>query len=156
MSRRPSGGGPVEAAGRTLSDRIMEMAKMYQLRSRNRVCRHGITVSQCYALEVITKSGGLLVTELAAALSLDKSTASRVADSLTRLELAVVEAVPGNDRKKRIVPTRQGASLEAKIANEIRREHQRALRQFSEHELAVSARILGALLEAPPAGARRR
>ena len=37
----------------------MALAKHYQMRSRDRVCRHGITVSQCYALEVIVERRSL-------------------------------------------------------------------------------------------------
>ena len=47
----------------------MDLAKRYQLDSRNRVCRHGITVTQCYALESLVDRGGALNTDLAPGLS---------------------------------------------------------------------------------------
>lgn len=141
---------PYETAHQTLSDRIVELAKQYQMRSRNRVCRHGITVSQCYALDVVVQTGGVLVTELARALALDKSTASRVAESLMALGFAEVEDVPGNERKKRIVPTTAGRALGARITREIRAEHRAALASFSRGEIEVCGRMLDALLHAQP------
>jgi MarR family transcriptional regulator, 2-MHQ and catechol-resistance regulon repressor len=138
------------AAEDRLSERIMELAKQYQLRSRNRICRHGITVSQCYALDVILKHGGLLVTELGRALSLDKSTASRLAEALTERRLTKVEDVPGNEKKKRIVPTAAGRVLGSRIAREIRDEHRKALSAFGPRELQACERVIGVLLASPP------
>lgn len=128
----------------------MRLAKAYQLRDRNRVCRHGITVSECYALEIVVKSGGVLVTELAHALGLNKSTASRVAESLVAQALVRVDAVPGNDRKKRLVSTTRGRALGGRIAGEIRREHLGALAAFNAVELETLARMLDALVESRP------
>lgn len=154
---------PSEASHQELSERIVELARQYQMRSRNRVCRHGITVSQCYALDVLVQTGGALVTELARALALNKSTASRVAESLMALGFTEVEDVPGNDRKKRIVPTTAGRALGARITREIRAEHRAALASFSRDEIEVCGRMLGALLgaaplrkTAPPRGSRPR
>lgn len=141
---------PYETSHQELSERIIELARQYQMRSRNRVCRHGITVSQCYALDVLVQTGGALVTELARALALNKSTASRVAESLMALGFAEVEDVPGNDRKKRIVPTTAGRALGARITREIRAEHRAALASFSRGEIEVCGRMLDALLGAAP------
>ncbi len=152
VSKRASAATPYEAAQRALSDRIVELAKQYQMRSRNRVCRHGITVSQCYALDVLLKTGGVLVTELARALALDKSTASRVVTSLGQLGLIRVVDVAGNERKKRVIPTAAGRTLGTRIAREIRDEHRAALASFSRGDLEACGRMLDALLASRPLG----
>ena len=133
-----------------LSDRVMQLAKGYQLRSRDRICRHGITVSQCYALEAVAHTPGLLITELARAMSLNKSTASRVAESLRRASLVHVDAVPGNARARRVTATPSGAALAKRIRAEIRDEHRRAFSAFPDRDLQTCARMLDALLATPP------
>lgn len=143
------------AALQRLSSRVMELARQYQLQSRNRVCRHGITVTQCYALEALVERDGALVTALADALSLDKSNASRVADSLVELGLAKVAPVPGNARARRLVPTAKGRRLARRIAAEIEAEHQRAFGGFNETQIDACEQMLAALLTAPAARRRR-
>lgn len=144
--------GQTRAAGRqaqavrAVSGRILQLARGYQLQSRNRICRHGITVAQCYALESLVDRGGALVTELAAALSLDKSNASRTADALIDLGLARVAPVPGNARARRLVVTRKGERLAARIAAEIEAEHRTAFAGFDASQLEACERVLGALL----------
>src|SRR5688500_1447989 len=94
---------PRSSAVEALSARIADLARFYQLRSRDRVCRHGLTVSQCYALEAIVAAGGLSVTELAWQLGVDKSNASRVAETLADLGLCRFESATENARIKRVV-----------------------------------------------------
>ena len=137
-----------------LSMRVMELARLYQLRSRDRVCRYGITVSQCYALEAIVERNGLGVTGLAGALALDKSNASRVAESLIAAGLAAVEDVPGNLRAKRVVATPKGAKLAARIAEDIRAEHEEAFGSFTRDEIEACERVLASLLTTPGAAGR--
>ena len=137
-----------------LSTRVMELARLYQLRSRDRVCRFGITVSQCYALEAIVERSGVGVTGLAQALALDKSNASRVAESLIALGLAAVEGVPGNARAKRLVATPKGAKLAARIASDIRAEHETAFGRFTREEIEACERVLASLLTTPGASGR--
>jgi DNA-binding MarR family transcriptional regulator len=137
MASRRGTGRRKQVALEQLSSRVMELARQYQLQSRNRVCRHGITVTQCYALEALVERGGSLVTELASALALDKSNASRVSDSLVDLGLARVQPVPGNARARR---------LAARIAAEIEAEHRDAFAGFATPEIEACEQVLAALL----------
>jgi DNA-binding MarR family transcriptional regulator len=132
-----------------LSAQIAGLARRYQMRSRDRVCRHGITVSECYALESIVEADGMLVTEVARAVALDKSTTSRVIDALHRRGLVRFQDVPGNARAKKVVPSSRGGRLARTIAGEIRAEHRRAFGSFSGSELATCARLLRALAAVP-------
>ncbi|MDQ3071421.1 MAG: MarR family winged helix-turn-helix transcriptional regulator [Acidobacteriota bacterium] len=152
MAKRSARGGKASSLD-GLSTRVMELARLYQLRSRDRACRFGITVSQCYALEAIVERGGVGVTALAGALALDKSNASRVAESLIAIGLAAVEDVPGNARAKRLIATSKGGKLAARIAADIRAEHEKAFGSFRQDEIEACERVLASLLAAP---AKRR
>lgn len=130
-----------------LSARITDLARFYQLRSRDRVCRHGLTVGQCYALEAVVAAGELSITELGWQIGVDKSNASRVAETLVELGLCRFRAVPGNARIKRIVPTPAGSARAGRIHTEIRQEHRRALEGMPLADLAACERVLAVLAE---------
>lgn len=133
-------------AVRELSSLLQGYARFHQLRRRDKVCRHGITVSQCYALEAIVHAGGLSVTALGEALALNKSSASRVADSLA--DAGLVRLTPGSDdgRTKVVAPTAEGTALAARIHRDIEVEHSRLLREFSDRDVEAARRLLTALM----------
>jgi len=140
---------PAESSrSRIVSDRISALARYYQLRNRDRTCRHGLTVSECYALEAIAAGGGVGILDLGAVLGLNKSSASRVADALVAAGL--VKESSGEDRRRRtVIATRRGAELVRKIHDEIRVEHERVLSQFDDVSLSRFAEMLDALAGAP-------
>jgi len=128
---------------RIVSDRIAALARFYQLRNRDRTCRHGLTVSECYALEAIV-GGGIGILDLGVMLGVNKSTASRVADALVAAGFAKASAA--QDRRRRTVTaTPRGVELVRKIHDEIRREHDQVLGQFDDGLLARVADVLEAL-----------
>jgi phosphinothricin acetyltransferase len=131
---------PVEAVA-TVSNHIAALARFYQLRDRDRVCRRGLTVSECYALEAIVERGGVGITELARHLGLNKSSASRAADRLIGAGLAKDGKAP-NGRSRRVVATAKGRTLCATIHGEIQREHRDALGPFDSAALEQCARVL--------------
>jgi MarR family 2-MHQ and catechol resistance regulon transcriptional repressor len=131
-----------------LSALIQEFARFHQLRRRDAVCRHGITVSQCYALETIVTAGTLGVTELADALALNKSSASRVVDSLYARGLATWTSTPGDARTKRVTPTAAGTALAHRIHQDIEAEHARLLQRFPQKDLDVCRQLLTSLVDA--------
>jgi MarR family 2-MHQ and catechol resistance regulon transcriptional repressor len=130
---------------RELSEAILALARGYQLRDRNRVCRHGITVSQCYALEHIAGNPGVTVGALAAALSLDKSTTSRVVEGLRSAGLADFDADARHRREKPITVTPRGLALNRRIHAEILGEHLRAMAPFSSRDRRACRDLLQAL-----------
>ncbi len=67
-----------------LYEALGDLIRVYQFRDRDRICCHDLSITQCYALEVLTMRGGLTLNEMAAELYLDKSTASRVVAALER------------------------------------------------------------------------
>lgn len=129
-----------------LSTLVQGYARFHQLRRRDKVCRHGITVSQCYALEAVAAAGRLSVGQLATALGLNKSSASRVADALAAAGLVTFAGRDDDGRAKDVTPTSAGATLAARIHRDIEVEHARALRGFSERDLRVATRLLTTLM----------
>lgn len=51
---------------------------------RDQICCEGVTVSQCYAMQVLRREGELLQGELAERLGIDASSATRAVDVLVR------------------------------------------------------------------------
>lgn len=103
----------------------------YQSRDRERACYADISISECHALETIVESGGCSVSDVASALRLDKSTASRIAASLVAKGYGKRAGRPDDRRAVRITPTAAGKALENEIKKEIVARQRRALAGLS-------------------------
>ena len=138
---------------------LSDLLRMFQFRDRDRICCHDISVTQCYALEALVqhteRAPGCTLNELAAALYLDKSTASRVVDALVAKGYAAREPHPGDGRAVLLTPTPAGRRLYARIDGDLLGEARAVLAGFppevrrSMNELlqrfhaAAASRILG-------------
>ncbi len=71
-------GETLEQEARDLYDAMSDLIKVYQFRDRDRTHCHGISVTECYALEAVDRHGPLRLGDLARTLHLEKSTTSRV------------------------------------------------------------------------------
>lgn len=67
-----------------LYEALNQLVRVYQFRDRDRICCYDVSVTQCYAIETLVKRGRLRLQALAEEMFLDKSTASRVVDTLER------------------------------------------------------------------------
>ncbi len=67
-----------------LYEALNQLVRVYQFRDRDRICCYDVSVTQCYAVETLVKQGPLRLQALAEEMFLDKSTASRVVDTLER------------------------------------------------------------------------
>jgi MarR family transcriptional regulator, 2-MHQ and catechol-resistance regulon repressor len=141
---------------RELSAAILALARAYQLRDRNRVCRHGITVSQCYALEHIAANPGVTVGALAVALGLDKSTTSRVVEGLRLAGLAEFDAETLHRREKPLAATARGVALNRRIHTEILQEHLHAMARFSPRDQRACRDLLQSLATRAACGVATR
>jgi len=105
----------LEADARALHDAVSDLVRIYQFRDRDKICCHDVSVTQCYALETLIRTGPMQMGELAAAMYLDKSTASRVVDALERKKY--VERVPSADDRRALALsiTRAGRDLNRRI-----------------------------------------
>ena len=147
--------GDAEALHQALSD----LVRVYQFRDRDRICCHDISVTQCYALETVLRSGASGLGYVAKQLYLDKSTASRVVDALVAKGYAERAPHPDDGRAVRLTPTTAGRRLYARIDEDLLGEAREVLAGFppevrtSMNELlqrlhaACASRILGASIE---------
>jgi DNA-binding MarR family transcriptional regulator len=103
--------GQAEAFHEALSDFV----KAYILGERDRICCHDISLTQCYALEALVRSGPSTLNALAAQLCLDKSTASRVVATLQRKHYVGRAAHPDDARAILLDITPAGRRLHDKI-----------------------------------------
>jgi len=117
--------------GEALYEAVRYLLATYQSRDRERACYSDISISECHALEQVVGTGGCSVNDLASALRLDKSTASRIAASLVEKGYLKRSGRPDDRRAVKITPTATGRALEACIKREIVARQRRALEGFS-------------------------
>ena len=104
---------------RRLHRAVTELVRRYQFRDRNEICCFGISVSQCYALEVLAQAGTLTMGALASHMQLSVSTMTRVVDQLVAHGL-VQRGVDAEDRRVCCVePTSKGRQLLERISAEL-------------------------------------
>jgi MarR family 2-MHQ and catechol resistance regulon transcriptional repressor len=141
----------LDADARALHGAVSDLVRVYQLRDRDKICCHDISVTQCYALEILLLRGPMQLNELAAELFLDKSTTSRVIDALERK--AYVERIPKADDRRAVAlrVTRTGRSLNGRIHRDLI-EQQKALLSDLDPELrATVADVIKRLAQAAAA-----
>lgn len=103
---------------RELYRALARLARRYQFRSRDEVCCYGMTVSQCYALQVLSQQESMTSTALATALGLDLSSATRLVDQLVRRKLVSRSRGAADARVKEIQITGNGTRLIARLEEE--------------------------------------
>jgi MarR family transcriptional regulator, 2-MHQ and catechol-resistance regulon repressor len=130
---------------------LWELIRVYQFRDRERICRHELSVTQYHALYEIGTSGPLSMNALAARLYLDKSTTSRVVDSLERKRLATRTPNPADRRALLLQPTETGHALLGTIRGEVLAEEKRLLGEFEPAVRREMARLIGRLARAAAA-----
>jgi MarR family 2-MHQ and catechol resistance regulon transcriptional repressor len=130
-----------------LYDAMQELVRIYQFRDRDRACYGRVTPNECYALEAVERAGALSVGELAAALGLHKSNASRIADALVAKRYVSRRADPRDGRGRRLTVTARGAAAHAAIRAGVEERYAELLARFpaEQHGVLVELiRVLGA------------
>jgi DNA-binding MarR family transcriptional regulator len=97
------------------SEAIQDLLRLYQFRDRERICCYDITVSECYALEALLRGGPQTLNEVARALRLDKSTASRVIRSVEEKGYVLRGAHPEDGRALVLEISTRGRALVDRI-----------------------------------------
>lgn len=83
---------------------------------RDQICCEGVTVSQCYAMQVLRREGELLPGELAERLGIDASSATRAVDVLVRNGYVERIRPETGDRRRVILRlTRKGEGLTVRL-----------------------------------------
>jgi DNA-binding MarR family transcriptional regulator len=115
---------------RQLNAALGDLIRVVQFRDRDRACCYDVTAGQCYALKGVVEAGRITVNDLAAHLYCDKSTASRLAQSLVDKGYVARERDGGDARVVRLVATSAGAALCATIDAGEAREYAALLADF--------------------------
>ncbi|WP_312958776.1 MarR family winged helix-turn-helix transcriptional regulator [Stutzerimonas nitrititolerans] len=107
-----------------LYEALNQLVRVYQFRDRDRICCYDVSVTQCYAIETLVKQGPLRLQGLAEEMFLDKSTASRVVDTLERKGY-VSRVEDSEDRRAvRVQATEAGTKLYEQIRADLIAEEQ--------------------------------
>lgn len=102
-----------------LHEALDSLIRVIQFRDRDRICCHGVSVTQCYALDVLVARGPCTLTDLAAELYLDKSTASRVIAALERKRYVRRSSHRDDGRAVLLHTTAAGRRLHERIRREL-------------------------------------
>ena len=134
-TRRSRGAAPAQGAidrdARDLYEALTDLVRLYQFRDRNVICCHDVSVTQCYALQSLVRGGAMTLGALATELYLDKSTASRVVETLERKGYVRRAPHPEDARAIQLVATARGKSLHAGIEAALLDEERRLIAGLS-------------------------
>jgi MarR family 2-MHQ and catechol resistance regulon transcriptional repressor len=119
---RQPGKNDLDRDTRDLYAALSDLVRLYQSRDRDTICCHDISVTQCYALQSLTRGGAMTLTALAGDLMLDKSTTSRVVETLERKGYVRRAAHPGDARAIQIEMMPKGRGLCQRIERELLEE----------------------------------
>lgn len=98
-----------------LHQAVSNLVRIFQFRDRDKICCYDVSVTQCYALEVLAERGAQRSQALAEALKLDKSTTTRVVDALVRKGYVERRPDKKDARAVSLQVTRSGRALYNRI-----------------------------------------
>ncbi|WP_095128483.1 MarR family winged helix-turn-helix transcriptional regulator [Pseudomonas sp. Irchel s3h14] len=114
-----------------LYEALNQLVRVHQFRDRDRICCYDVSVTQCYAVETLVKRGALRLQVLAEEMFLDKSTASRVIDTLERKGYVSRVEDDEDRRAVRIQATDAGRELYEKIRADLIAEERAMIENIS-------------------------
>jgi DNA-binding MarR family transcriptional regulator len=114
-----------------LYEAVNQLIRVHQFRDRDYICSHDVSVAQCYALETLIKRGPLRLQALADEMYLDKSTTSRVVDSLLRKEYVLKLLDPADQRAIQLSLTPAGEALYHTIHQDLIMEEASLIKDMS-------------------------
>jgi DNA-binding MarR family transcriptional regulator len=133
--------------------RLRELAQTLYRRlgmlQRDEICCAGVTVPQCYAMQILSMEGEMPPGELAERLGIDPSSATRAVDVLVRNGYAErVRPESGDRRKVSIKLTPKGERLNTKLISAGDTFFERILERFSVSDRASVIRAMELLADA--------
>jgi MarR family transcriptional regulator, 2-MHQ and catechol-resistance regulon repressor len=134
-----------------LHEAVADLVRVYQFRDRDRICCHDVSVTQCYALETLIQHGPMRLSALADRLFLDKSTTSRVVNTLARKGYAEQRADAADGRATLISATRQGQRLCARITSDLVDQQKQLLEDLAPEIRAGVVQVIQRLAHAADA-----
>ncbi|NIM99962.1 MAG: MarR family transcriptional regulator [candidate division Zixibacteria bacterium] len=127
---------------------LSELVRVYQFRDRQRICYYDISVTQCYAISALVRKGSMTLNKLAAELYLDKSTASRVVDSLETKGYVRRSTDPKDGRALSLETTAKGRKLHSQIEGDLVAEMKKLAADIDPHIRLATARLIARLARA--------
>lgn len=110
---------------------LREVARLYIRQQRESVaCCEGTSLTECWIVTDLGRSGGRTLSALARSIGFDKSWTSRAVDQLAESGLVTKKVDPADGRRIRIALSAKG-----------RRKYQRVNQTLDEHARLVMARI---------------
>lgn len=138
----------VDRDAAALYEALSDLIRVYQFRDRDRICCHDISVTQCYALESLARRGPLTLNELAAELYLDKSTVSRVVNTIERKKLLRRRPHKQDRRAVQLEITSAGRRLHEVIRTDIEEREKRLIANFDPAARKALIDLVGRLAQA--------
>ena len=118
----PSNDAQLLADAEALYEALSQLVHVYQYRDRVRIYCHDVSVTHCHAMEALAKQGAMRLQVLAEHLLLDKSTASRVVDSLVKKGYVARVENPVDRRAVMLNLTTEGSAVHLRIRTELIQE----------------------------------
>lgn len=131
MTTKTAADSALERDTRDLYEALTDLVRVYQFRDRSLICCHDVSVTQCYALDALVRGGSTTLGSLATTLMLDKSTASRVVETLERKGYIKRSTHPRDGRSIELTATARGRALHETIRRELLDEERAIMESLS-------------------------
>ena len=138
----------LQRQGEAFHEALSDFVRAYLVGERDRICCHDISLTQCYAIEALLRRGPSTLNALAAELSLDKSTASRVAATLRRKGYVGQTTHPADGRAVLLDVTTAGRRLHDRIRDNRIAERTQLLADFPPEVRAGIADVMRRVADA--------
>jgi DNA-binding MarR family transcriptional regulator len=109
---------------------VADLVRVYQYRDRDRICCHDISVTQCHALEALVEHGPMRLGDLTERLFLDKSTTSRVVQTLVKKGYVEQRRDATDARATVLHPTPRGRRLCERITDDLVEQQKQLLQDL--------------------------
>ncbi len=134
-----------------LGNAVGDLMRACQFRDRNEICCHGVSVSQCYALDALERRGPLAMGELATYLYLDVSTVTRLVDQLEDEAYIERGPDPADRRKVQVELTPAGSAKVQEIRSHLHADYGKVIDAIPEESreavIAAVEELLAAFLQ---------
>ena len=141
----------IEEASERLHRLTKDLIRRYQFRDWNQICCYGISISQCYILDVLAEGGDLTMQQLAKRMYKSVSTMTRVVSQLVRRGYVKRRQEPEDRRVVHVSITPQGKAIVAAINRDLIGTQKAILENIPPGQWAGAFKVLEALAR----GARR-
>jgi len=134
-----------------MQESLSELVRVYQFRDRQRICYYDVSITQCYAIGMLAAASPITLNKLASELYLDKSTASRLIDSLEQKGYVRKTVDSSDARALSLEVTAKGKKLHQRIERDLVdlvEQMKKLLTDFEPNVRKEGARLLARLAQA--------